>query len=93
MEDAAHEHRYFVDVEIGEVILISDWSDDDEAREDLTKIEEAEPDDISRFHVPNRAKATQTCRNSSIQSATSDYESCSTSRLRAAAHFVVSKMC
>jgi len=43
MEDVSCEHRYFLDTETGEVILISEWSDDDETREKLTEIDEAEP--------------------------------------------------
>lgn len=42
MENASPEHQYFLDTETGEVILISEWSEDDETREQLTKIEEAE---------------------------------------------------
>ena len=43
MEDASFEHRYFLDTETGEVILVSELFDDDEAREQLTRIDEAEP--------------------------------------------------
>jgi hypothetical protein len=42
MEDASFEHRYFLDTETGEVILVSELFDDDEAREQLTRIDEAE---------------------------------------------------
>jgi Uncharacterised protein family (UPF0158) len=43
MEDASFEHRYFLDTETGEVILVSELFDDDEAREQLARIDEAEP--------------------------------------------------
>ncbi len=43
MEDASFEHRYFLDTETGEVILVSELFDDDEAREQLKRIDEAEP--------------------------------------------------
>src|SRR6266566_5419482 len=50
MEDASFEHRYFLDTETGEVILVSESFDDDEAREQLKRIDEAEP---GRYlHVP-----------------------------------------
>ena len=42
MEDASFEHRYFLDTETGEVILVSELFDDDEAREQLRRIDEAE---------------------------------------------------
>lgn len=44
MEDASYEHRYFLDIVTGDVILISEWSDDDDdTRENLEKIDEAVP--------------------------------------------------
>ena len=42
-EDASFEHRYFLDTETGEVILVSELFDGDEAGEQLTRIDEAEP--------------------------------------------------
>jgi Uncharacterised protein family (UPF0158) len=32
MEDASYDHRYFLDTETGEVILVSELLDDDDAR-------------------------------------------------------------
>jgi len=43
MEDASYEHRYFLDTETGELILVSELFDDEEAERQLTEIDEAEP--------------------------------------------------
>ena len=77
MEDASYEHQYFLDTETGEVILISEYDDDEESTQRLEAIDEAEPAAIRRFHVPNRATAIRTCESSSIQSATNSSNNCS----------------
>jgi hypothetical protein len=43
MEDASYEHRYFLDTETGDVILVSELFDDEETERRLTEIDEAEP--------------------------------------------------
>ena len=43
IEDASYEHRYFLDTETGEVILVSEMFDDEETQRQLTEIDEAEP--------------------------------------------------
>jgi Uncharacterised protein family (UPF0158) len=43
MEDASYEHQYFLDTETGEVILISEYDDDEESTQRLEAIDEAEP--------------------------------------------------
>jgi hypothetical protein len=43
MEDASYEHHYFLDSETGEVILISEYDDDEESSQRLEAIDEAEP--------------------------------------------------
>ncbi len=43
MEDASYEHRYFLDTETGEVILVSEMLDDEEAQRQVAEIDEAEP--------------------------------------------------
>lgn len=43
MEDASYDHRYFLDTETGEVILVSELLDDDDPRQQLSDISEAEP--------------------------------------------------
>src|SRR5262249_20259078 len=43
MEDASHEHHYFLDTETGEVILVSEYDDDEESSQRLEAIDEAEP--------------------------------------------------
>jgi Uncharacterised protein family (UPF0158) len=43
MEDASYEHQYFLDTETGEVILISEYDDDEESTQRLQAIDEAEP--------------------------------------------------
>jgi len=43
MEDAAYEHRYFLDTETGDVILASEMFDDEEAQRQLAEIDAAEP--------------------------------------------------
>lgn len=43
MEDASYDHGYFLDTETGEVILVSELLDDDDARQQLSDIDEAEP--------------------------------------------------
>jgi uncharacterized protein UPF0158 len=43
MEDASYQHQYFLDTETGEVILISEYDDDEESTQRLEAIEEAEP--------------------------------------------------
>jgi uncharacterized protein UPF0158 len=42
-EDASYEHRYFLDTETGDVILVSEMFDDEETQRQLTEIDEAEP--------------------------------------------------
>ena len=42
-EDASYEHRYFLDTETGEVILVSEYDDDEESTQRLEAIDEAEP--------------------------------------------------
>lgn len=42
VDDASLEHRYFLDTETGEVILISEVSDGDEVQQQLGEIDEAE---------------------------------------------------
>jgi uncharacterized protein UPF0158 len=39
---ASFEHRYFLDTETGEVILVSDMSDEDEVQQQLAKIDAAD---------------------------------------------------
>jgi hypothetical protein len=70
MEEATFEHQYFLDTETGEVILVSEMFDGEEAQRQLAEIDAAEPDRHLQVRVPTRAKATMTCRTSSIQSAT-----------------------
>jgi uncharacterized protein UPF0158 len=43
MEDASYEHRYFLDTETGELILVSELFEDEEAQRQLAEIDEAEP--------------------------------------------------
>ena len=43
MEDATYEHQYFLETETGEVILVSEMLDDEEAQRQLAEIDEAEP--------------------------------------------------
>jgi hypothetical protein len=43
MEDASYEHRYFLDTETGELILVSELFGDEEAQRQLDKIDKAEP--------------------------------------------------
>ncbi len=43
MEDASYEHRYFLDTETSEVILVSEMLDDEEAQRQVAEIDEAEP--------------------------------------------------
>ncbi len=43
MENASYEHHYFLDTETGEVILISEYDDDEESSQRLEAIDKAEP--------------------------------------------------
>ena len=43
MEDASYEHRYFLDTETGEMVLVSEFFDDEETGQQLEQIEKAEP--------------------------------------------------
>jgi Uncharacterised protein family (UPF0158) len=43
MADASYEHRYFLDTETGDVIVVSEMFDDEETQRQLTEIDEAEP--------------------------------------------------
>jgi len=43
IDDATYEHQYFLDTETGEVILISEYDDDEESTQRLEAIDEAEP--------------------------------------------------
>jgi hypothetical protein len=43
LEDASYDHRYFLDTETGELILVSELFDDEEAERQLAEIDEAEP--------------------------------------------------
>ena len=43
MEDASYEHHYFLDTETGEVILVSEYDNDEESSQRLEAIDEAEP--------------------------------------------------
>jgi hypothetical protein len=43
IEDASYEHRYFLDTETGDVILVSEMFDQVEAGRQLAEIDEAEP--------------------------------------------------
>ena len=43
MEDATYEHQYFLDTETGEVILVTEMFDDEEAQRQLAEIDAAEP--------------------------------------------------
>src|SRR3982074_712361 len=42
MEDATYEHQYFLDTQTGEVILVSEMFDDEEAQRQLAEIDAAE---------------------------------------------------
>jgi hypothetical protein len=42
MEDSSYEHRYFLDTETGEVILVSEFFNEDEARQQIAEIDKAE---------------------------------------------------
>ena len=69
LEDGLTSTASFHDTETGELILVSELFDDEEAERQLAEIDEAEPGRYLRFHVPTRAKVMMTCRTSSIQSA------------------------
>jgi hypothetical protein len=69
-ENASYEHRYFLDTETGDVILVSEMFDDEETQRQLTEIDEAEPGRYLQVPRADSAKATMTCRTSSIRSAT-----------------------
>ena len=43
IEDASYDHRYFLDTETGELILVSELFDGEEAQRQLAEIDEAEP--------------------------------------------------
>jgi hypothetical protein len=43
LDDASLEHQYFLDTETGEVILVSEMFDDEEAQRQLAEVDEAEP--------------------------------------------------
>jgi uncharacterized protein UPF0158 len=43
MEDASYEHHYFLDTQTGEVILVSEYDDDEESNQRLEATDEAEP--------------------------------------------------
>ncbi len=43
MEDATYEHQYFLDTETGEVMLVSEMFDDEEAQRQLAEIDAAAP--------------------------------------------------
>ena len=43
IEDASYGHRYFLDTETGELILVSELFDGEEAQRQLAEIDEAEP--------------------------------------------------
>jgi hypothetical protein len=43
MEDATYEHQYFLETETGEVILVSEMFDDEEAQRQIAEIDAAEP--------------------------------------------------
>jgi hypothetical protein len=43
LEAAPYEHRYFLDTETGELILVSELFDDEEAKRQLAEIDEAGP--------------------------------------------------
>ena len=43
MEDATYEHQYFLDTETGEVIVVTEMFDDEEAQQQLAEIDAAEP--------------------------------------------------
>jgi hypothetical protein len=43
MEDASYEHQYFLDTETGEVILVSEYDDDEESTQRREEIDEAQP--------------------------------------------------
>ena len=43
LEDAFYEHRHFLDTETGELILVSELFDDEEAERQLAEIDETEP--------------------------------------------------
>ena len=65
LDDASFEHRYFLDTETGEVIFISDMSDEDEIQEQLDAIDEAEPGAILKSRARTRTKAIAIWRTSS----------------------------
>jgi hypothetical protein len=70
MEDATYEHKYFLDTHTGEVILIAETFDNDEAQRQLDEIDAAEPGRYLQVPRADSAKATTTCRPSLIRSAT-----------------------
>ena len=43
IDDASYEHRYLLDTETGEVILLSEMSDEDELQQQLAEIDAAGP--------------------------------------------------
>jgi hypothetical protein len=43
LDDASYEHRYFLDTETGEVIMVSEMSDAEEVQQQLAEIDDAEP--------------------------------------------------
>ena len=43
IEDASYEHQYFLDTATGEVILVSEYDDEEESSQRLEEIDEAEP--------------------------------------------------
>ena|SRR6266536_2006994 len=89
LEDAFYEHRHFLDTETGELILVSELFDDEEAERQLAEIDEAEPGRYLQVHLPTRAKATMTCKTSLQRSAMNISRSYCMSRFRVEAHFAV----
>ena len=43
LDDASFEHEYFLDTETGEIILVSEMSDEDERQQQLSEIDNAGP--------------------------------------------------
>jgi len=55
MENNSYEHEYFLDLETGEILFISDYMDDEETRELKNRIEE----DFERYERIPRAESNE----------------------------------
>jgi len=61
MEDSSYKHEYYLDLETGEILFLSEYTDDEETGKLKERLRKS-PTATSEYRKPNPMRGTKKCR-------------------------------